>query len=777
VASAETPYEAIILKFHELTVGPDGGDLSHPVIQEKLEDIASTCEEFQALLIPGTERDRVFSDLPLVDIRLSAAISTTTDRLAKMADGWATPGSRLWHDTVVGEQIIAGLQTVHDLQYHVGQLPFDNWYTWEIGTPRQMMKAAVLIRSIMPAELWSSLSSAFLYFNPDPAYRRSGQKMTGSNLMLRCQNAIVAGALNESDEQIQLARDASVEALAPNTTGEGDGFYFDGSFIAHVDVPYTATYGRELLTSASTVVPLLNDSPWAYADDAITPLRAAIYRNFLPWISNMQYLPPTRGRSVATGTGNANWTLSTILLLAEGAPSDQAELWRSAVKGHLERCTIFSIFDRFLPEVRLALRVLTSDEIPARPEDLGPRLFPEMDRILSRGAGWCVSLATGSARTRGFETAVSSTENIKGWHQGSGARYLMLDHDENQHPHLFPTLDPYRIPGTTIDKQELPPSTYESGKTRDAFVGGVQTGGRREADGFYTEPLFASWVQALSSQESTMTAKLSWFFLGSRIVHLGADIRGGSGAPIESVIENRALTIGNQVLSINGTAIPAAGTTGWTATRDDVRTVHISDVVGIVMIGSSGQMNFLRDHRQGSFKDLSPLKGSATLHTNDFFTVWLDHGPTPDGADFAYLYLPLASVAETEAMAQDPGVVILANTAEVQAVQSPADRLVAAHFHQESEVRSGCTTIAAAKETCVMVRVRNQRRDVLDVSVSDPTQARDAFTVTITDPRLVGGSVLEADPTITASLAARSMVITVDASARDGSSHHLSVGL
>src|SRR5690606_17855446 len=111
------------------------------------------------------------------------------------------------------------------------------------------------------------------------AHRASGQKMTGSNLMLRCQNAIIAGALNESDEQIQVARDASVEALVMNTTGEGDGFYFDGSFIAHVDVPYAATYGRELLTSASTVVPLLIGSPWAHAEDDIAPLRTSVHRN------------------------------------------------------------------------------------------------------------------------------------------------------------------------------------------------------------------------------------------------------------------------------------------------------------------------------------------------------------------------------------------------------------------------------------------------------------------------------------------------------------------
>src|SRR5699024_6689258 len=99
---------------------------------------------------------------------------------------------------------------------------------------------------------------------------------------------------------------------------------------------------------------------------------------------------------------------------------------------------------------------------------------------------------------------------------------------------------PFRYAGTTVDSQELT-EIRNSAPTYSSFVGGVQIGGHRLDDGFYDAPEYASWVQQLSSRDSTMTAKLSWFVIGDVIVHLGADIRGGSGAPVETIVENRTL--------------------------------------------------------------------------------------------------------------------------------------------------------------------------------------------------------------------------------------------
>src|SRR5699024_8176464 len=246
--------------------------------------------------------------------------------------------------------------TLHDLQYHAGQAEFGNWYHWEIGGPRGIVETATLVRSILPDGLRADLAAAVAHFNPDPRYQYPPgddrhHLSSGSNRMFICQNNAVAAALSENGDRIALSVDASADALAM-TKETGDGFYFDGSFIAHNNIPYTASYGRALLTSASYLVAMVGGTPWDYPASVIDPLRTSVERNFFPWICNAQSLPPVSGRNLGNGTVLAEWMLGSILMLAEGAPADQAGRWWSRVKGHLQRTTEVDFFgSRTLPEV------------------------------------------------------------------------------------------------------------------------------------------------------------------------------------------------------------------------------------------------------------------------------------------------------------------------------------------------------------------------------------------------------------------------------------------
>jgi hypothetical protein len=264
--------------------------------------------------------------------------------------------------------------------------------------------------------------------------------------------------------------------------------------------------------------------------------------------------------------------------------------------------------------------------VPALSEKLGPRLFPKMDRILARGDGWCYTIATASIRTRGFET--QGDENIKAWHQGSGARYLYLEDEQDQYIDWFPTIDPYRMPGTTIETQ--PHGESRGGRGSFAFVGGSQVGGSRADDGFYQHPAYAGWAQQLRGYESEMEAKLSWFFLGDSIVCLGADIHGGStDSPVETILENRAVkTAQMERWYVNGALVDESAQDGWRAAIDDVRTMLLPGTAGFVMLDGPRTVEFLRESRSGAWADLSPGRSTSVL-TNDAHTAWIDHGPQP----------------------------------------------------------------------------------------------------------------------------------------------------
>src|SRR5690625_465710 len=429
-SSAEEEQELILTRYAELMAGAPDADTSHPELQAALATMAERTEELLDLIEPGPDRDRVFADLPLVDLDYSGEVQSTALQLSELAQSWGAPGSPYQHDEELGTVIVEGLQTLHDLQYNSDQEEFGNWYHWEIGGPRGILEAAALLREHLPDELRSDLAAAVAHFIPDPAYNYPPdddrhQEVGGSNRLFLCQNAAIAATLDGDGDRIQLASDRAVAALALNEEDSGDGFYFDGSLIAHNNIPYTGTYGRALLTASSYLVAALGGTQWDLADEDVQPFRNSIARTFFPWISSAQTLPPVCGRAVANGNLTSAWMMGSILMLAEGAPDEMAAEWHAYIKGQLEQTTEVDFFgDRTLPEALLAQQLMDSDVEPVG-EQLGPQLFPKMDRVLARGEGWCFSLATASRRTRGYETM--SGEKVKAWHQCSAARYLHLE--------------------------------------------------------------------------------------------------------------------------------------------------------------------------------------------------------------------------------------------------------------------------------------------------------------------------------------------------------------
>ncbi|TDE01013.1 polysaccharide lyase 8 family protein, partial [Jiangella asiatica] len=772
-ARAADEFELIRTRYVELLVGPADADTSHPDIARTLQSMTETTDALWAAVVQGAGRDRVFADQPLVDITDSRPIQTTALSLASMAKSWAAAGSVHQHDPELGRVIVDALQTLHDLQYNVDTLEFNSWYHFEIGAPRGILEAASLLAVMVPDQLRADLAAAVAHFVPDPKYNYPPyddrhKLSTGSNRLDLCQNVLVAAAMTDDAERVQLASGGVADAIALTTSG--DGIYADGSLIAHTNVPYTGTYGRALVTSSSYILAMLGGTQWDLDPAQVNPFRQSIVRTFVPWTSEALTMPPVCGRAVGRDNTTSVWLMGSILTLAEGAPEEYAREWQGYVKGWLEKATAVNYFAlRPLSEALLAQKLMASD-VPALAEEHGPRLFPEMDRILARGDGWCFSLATASTRTKGFET--QSDENIKAWHQGSGARYLYLESDQAQYLNWFPTVDPYRMPGTTVDSRRLGPSS--GGRGGFAFVGGSQVGGERAPDGFYQHPAYAGWVQQLRSYESDLVARLSWFVLGDSIVCLGAGIRGGGAdSSVETILENRAVKSDEmRRWYVNGAAVRESELDGWRASVTGVRTMTLPGTAGFVMLDQPRTVEFLRETRSGAFADLAEGY-SSVVHTNAFHTAWLDHGARPDGASFAYLLVPLATPDEVTARERDPGVKILRNDDAVQAVTASGSGFVSANFHDAAAIDAGPMSISGGQESCVSLMRRRDRR--MEIAVADASQLSDEQRAVVAFPPGRRPRTVYADPTADVSVDGNELTIVIDSSAADGRSHHVEV--
>jgi hyaluronate lyase len=406
----------------------------------------------------------------------------------------------------------------------------------------------------------------------------------------------------------------------------------------------------------------------------------------------------------------------SILQLAEAASAAERARWRGLAKGWFQRDywkPLLSNTSLSVPALARGAEVLADASVPAVPEPVAHKVFGSMDRAVHRRPGWAFAVSMCSARTAFYETG--NGENLRGWHTNSGMTYWWGDTFGNgQYSDAFwPTVDPYRLPGTTVSRKALADAAGGAwGASRPAatWVGGA------------TDGQFAALGQDTRGLQSTLRARKSWFCLSDSVVCLGAGIASTDGAVVESTVDNRNLgaPAGNQAFTVDGVAQPT--TLGWSATLAGARWAHLAGFGGYVFPGAS-TIKAARQQRTGTWRDIN-TGGSTTAITRPYLTMWFDHGVNPASGTYSYILLPGATAAATAARAATPQVSILANNASVQAVADSATGTTAANFY--AAATAGPITVSAP--CSVLLR---ESGGTLRVAVADPTRAASMIIVTI----------------------------------------------
>ena len=121
-----------------------------------------------------------------------------------------------------------------------------------------------------------------------------------------------------------------------------------------------------------------------------------------------------------------------------------------------------------------------------------------------------------------------------------------------------------------------------------------------------------------------------------------------------------------------------------------------------------------------------------------FLTCWIDHGVSPQSAGYAYVVLPCASTEETVAYAAHPGMEILANTPDLQAVRESESGLTGYVFRKPGRLDG----IFAQTPLIFMT---HEEKGTLSLSACDPTQLQAQIAFSMEKPL----SALQSDPAIT----------------------------
>ncbi|MGW7101021.1 polysaccharide lyase 8 family protein [Streptomyces sp. NPDC054838] len=647
-------------------------------------------------------------------------------RLRTMAEAYVRPGTGHTGEAALITALLTGLDHLHSEVYHAGQVPYGNWYCWQIGAPQALLDLCVLLEAdLSPARIAGSCA-AVDHFVPDSVVASYSGTSTGANRVDLCRVLALRGVAGSEAAKIALARDA----LAPvfPYVSSGDGLYRDGSFVQHTWVPYTGTYGAVLLGGLGMLFALLRQTPWEVTDPGAQIVFDAVERAWAPFLFNGLVMDAVSGRAVSRGLSaldarpiqqddhaRGHAVLAGILLLAEGASGAERARWRGLVKGWMARDYYGPpMADRTLGLSALArlAEVEADTTVAGLPEPVGHRLFASMDRATHRRPGWAASLSMASRRIAHYETG--NGENLRGWHTGSGMlSWWGSTYGNGQYADAFwPTVDPYRLPGTTVSRRALADGAggdWGASRPDAAWVGGT------------TDGEFASVGQHLRGPGSTLTARKSWFFLADTIVCLGAGIGSTDGVPVESVIDNRNLgAAGTHALTVGGTVQPAV--LGWSASFPSPGWAHVAGFGGYVMSGPAA-FKALREARTGRWSDVN-RGGATTALTRRYLTLWYDHGTDPVAAGYVHQMLPGATASQTAARAASTGWLrVLANTAAAQGISVGPLGFTGVNFWQ-----AGTVGALEANGAC-SVTVRERPDGTAVLSVADPARVLTALTL------------------------------------------------
>lgn len=527
-AATDDQFDAMRATWRDLLTGGDF-DAADPDFAAALEHADKETESYLGLINRAADRPGVFVDMPFIEENTydaSSRVSGTLIRLEQIATSVRTTGSRFENNSDVIATVLAGLDTTNRKIYYPGRQELGNWYHWEISAPNSLMNACALLHENVPAEALDRYVAAVDYFIPDPHYQYIDDRRhesIGSNRMWLCQAVAVRGVVARNEERITIARNGLNDVFEFVTSG--DGLYRDGSYLFHSGIPYTGSYGMSFVDRFSSQLVLFAGSPWELGGAEREFAFGTVDLAFAPVIYNNQFMDSVRGRSISRAGGDhgpGHQFLEILLRLAKAADADTAARWRAMGKGWLERDT----FDDPLSGAtiqRLALiKELRNDSaIQPAPEPVNHVLFATMDRSIHRRPDWAYTIAMCSGRVSRYEVS-GDRENIKGWHTADGMTYLYNADNGQFADEFWPTVDPYRLPGTTVDTRRLGEMIGVRTRPDCRWVGGA-----------VLNKTFAAVGMELNAIQSSLRAKKSWFCLDDSIVAVGSDITGGGGHYVE----------------------------------------------------------------------------------------------------------------------------------------------------------------------------------------------------------------------------------------------------
>ncbi|HDY4472723.1 TPA: polysaccharide lyase 8 family protein [Staphylococcus aureus] len=555
--NTQTPnYEKLKNTWLDVNYGYDKYDESNPDMKKKFE--ATENEAKKLLSEMKTESGRTYLWESSKDIDTKSADMTRTYRnIEKIAEAMNHPKTTLKNDENK-KKLKDALEWLHKNAYgkdpdkKVADLKTNfsksapqkntnlNWWDYEIGTPKSLTNTLILLNGDISSDEKKKYTAPIKTFAPksDEILSSVGkaEPAKDGNLVDIAKVKLLESIIEEDKDMTKNSIDSFNKVFTyvqSNSTGkERNGFYKDGSYIDHQDVPYTGAYGVVLLEGISQMMPMIKETPFKETSQNDTILKSWIDDGFMPLIYKGEMMDLSRGRAISreneTSHSASVTVMKSLLRLSDAMDESTKAKYKKIVKTSVKSDSSYKQNDYLSSYSDISKMKALMEDSTLSTNDLTQQLkiYNDMDRVTyhNKDLDFAFGLSMTSKNVARYESI--NNENLKGWHTGAGMSYLYNSDVKHYRDNFWATADMKRLAGTTTLDNEEPKENKNSDKT---FVGGTKFDDQHASIGMEFE-----------NQDKTLTAKKSYFILNDKIVFLGTGIKNTDSSmnPV-TTIENR----------------------------------------------------------------------------------------------------------------------------------------------------------------------------------------------------------------------------------------------
>ena len=691
-------------------------DPQDPRIQFALQNLDEQVKRLWETMFPSSEI--IWSNYP--DNLNHSETSMVLKNLAILSIAFNQRGSFYYQNKALKNDLLKAMDWMYEYRYSP-KLAIEgtgDWYFKEIQCGLALGYNLMLLGEYLTDEQRAKWRSTYHAYNPNGYdFTEPWGATTAANRFDKCLVTIMS-AISAKDEnllkygidglEVEFAYSKGLYTGAvkygiydPNTLH--DGFYPDGSFLQHVGVAHTGGYGTALLENLPFLFNIFAGTVYQFPDSYSNIVCNWIKDSYIPVMFRGGVMDFVKDREIARKNLQTHKMgqriASAICGLTDQMPEKDVNYIKSVVKGWISGNYFLDFFSYVHDEnQRMTIgattrmqKLMDDTSVEATTDFTMGRMFAVAARAVQFRPGYAFNVGMNSSRNKYYEAIRG--EGSKHWYINEGMTCFYSGDDLAHFDEAYwATVDLYRLPGTTVDTKERADNEGNNRYGAD-WSGGVQLDDKYVTAGYQ-----------LSAFGLSLKAKKSYFMLEGKIACLGADISSTDGRTIETTIENRKYKGECTVTEGKGWLHYAAQSQGGFYFP-----IHLN-------------LKKLQEKRMDNWRRQG---GSSRVNEeNDFFTLWIDHGKNPKNADYQYIFLPNATLAETQKYALQPEVMILENSPTAQAVMDTKANVTGINFWTDEKhtvVGPGFEVSCDKKASFMMADDENGLR----IAASDPTWKND----------------------------------------------------